>query len=80
MKDNLVDPIITEVRAVRDAHAARFDYDVAAIIRDIQEMQEKSGLIYVRYPGRPVIVSNLGNDLSRDRVDEVNAPVMDSKK
>ena len=26
-----IDPIISEVRAARDAHGARFDYDVAAI-------------------------------------------------
>ncbi len=31
----LVDPIISEARAVRDAHEVRFDYDVAAIFRDI---------------------------------------------
>lgn len=78
MKDNPVDPIISEVRAVRDAHAARFDYDVAAIIRDIQEMQKKSGLIYVRYPGRPLVVSNPGSDASGDGVDEVDAPAVDS--
>lgn len=27
------DPIISEVRAIRDAHAARFGYDMAAIFR-----------------------------------------------
>ncbi|MCY3873351.1 MAG: hypothetical protein OXF88_03545 [Rhodobacteraceae bacterium] len=80
MKDNPVDPIISEVRAVRDAHAARFDYDVAAIIRDIREMQEESGLNYVCRPGRPVVVSNPGNDASGDGVDEVDAPAVDSEK
>jgi len=48
-----IDPIIAEVRAVRDAHAARFDYDVAAIFRDIRAMQKKSGRTYVRLPPRP---------------------------
>ena len=28
MKKHPTDPIISEVRAVRDAHAARFDYDL----------------------------------------------------
>ena len=35
------DPIVDEVRAVRDAHAARFNYDLEAIFRDIQEQQRK---------------------------------------
>ena len=53
MEGHPTDPVISEVRAVRDAHAARFDYDVAAIFRDIRAMQEKSGMSYVRHPGRP---------------------------
>ena len=43
MEKHPVDPIIAEVRAVRDAHAAHFDYNLAAIFRDIREMQETSG-------------------------------------
>ena len=42
MRRQPIDPIISEVRAARDAHAARFDYDVAAIFRDIRAMQEES--------------------------------------
>ena len=53
-----IDPIISEVRAVRDAHAARFEYDMAAIFRDIRAMQEKSGREYVRFPARPVAASD----------------------
>jgi hypothetical protein len=49
------DPIITGVRAARDAHGARFDYDVAAIFRDIRAMQEESGRECVRLPGRAVV-------------------------
>ena len=37
------DPIIAELRAVRDAHAARFNYDVKAIFQDIRVTQEMSG-------------------------------------
>lgn len=36
MPEKPIDPIIAEVRAVRDAHAARFNYDVAAICREIR--------------------------------------------
>ena len=52
MKTPPPDPIIAEVRAIRDQHAARFDYDVKAIFRDIQARQEASGRQYVRYPAR----------------------------
>ena len=52
MKTLQTDPIIAEIRAIRDQHAARFDYDVKAIFRDIQARQEASGRQYVRYPAR----------------------------
>ena len=55
MKTQPADPIISEVRAVRDAHAARLDYDIAAIFRDIRAMQEASGREFVRYPARPAV-------------------------
>ena len=55
MQTKETDPIIAELRAVRDQHAARFDYDVAAIFRDIRAMQETSGRDYVRYPPRRVL-------------------------
>lgn len=44
------DPIIAEVRAVRDKHAAQFDYDVDAIFKDIQAKQTTSRRKYVRQP------------------------------
>ena len=52
MKTPQPDPVIAELRAVRDQHAARFGYDVKAIFRDIQARQEASGRKYVRYPAR----------------------------
>ncbi len=55
MQTTETDPIIAELRAVRDRHAARFDYDVTAIFRDIRTMQETSGRDYVRYPARRVL-------------------------
>jgi len=58
MNKSPIDPIISEVRAVRDTHAARFDYDVAAIFRDIRAMQEDSGRDYIRLPARPVVASD----------------------
>ena len=34
------DPIVEEVRAVREAYAKRFDYDVQAICRDLRNRQD----------------------------------------
>ena len=46
------DPIVDEVRRVRDAHAAMFNYDLDAIFRDIKEQEKESGLKFVSYPPR----------------------------
>jgi len=54
METILPDPIIAELRAVLDTHAARFNYDVRAIFQDIRVTQEMSGREYVRYPARRV--------------------------
>ena len=58
MEKHPIDPIISDVRAARDAHVARFDYDVAAIFRDIRAMQEESAREYVRLPARAVAASD----------------------
>ena len=57
MRETQTDPIIDELRAVRDEHAARFNYDVEAIFRDIQAQQEASGREYIRLPPRRVVSS-----------------------
>ena len=54
MKTTTNDPIVADVRAARDQHAAQFDYDVKKIFEDIKARQESSGRKYVRYPARPV--------------------------
>jgi hypothetical protein len=46
------DPIVDEVRRIRDAHAATFNYDLDAIFQDIKEQEKKSGLNFVSYPPR----------------------------
>ena len=48
----MTDPIVDEVRKVRDAHAARFNYDLDAIFRDIKEQERKSGRKFVSFPPR----------------------------
>ena len=54
MQTHQPDPIIGDIRAVRDKHAARFGYDVKAIFTDIQARQAASGRRCVRYPARRV--------------------------
>ena len=56
------DPIITEVHAVRDEYAARFNYDVGRMFQDIRARQEASKREYVCYPARHV-VDNTGNSM-----------------
>ncbi len=46
------DPIVEEVRAVRVAHAAQFNFDLQAIYRDFKRQEEASGRPFVSYPPR----------------------------
>ena len=43
------DPIVEEVRRIRDAHAAKFNYDLQAIFQDIKEHEKSSGRVYVSF-------------------------------
>jgi hypothetical protein len=46
------DPIVDEVRRTRDAYAARFNYDLRAIFRDLKEQEKRSGRKLVSYAQR----------------------------
>jgi hypothetical protein len=48
------DPIVAEIRKIRDEHAAKFNYDVAAIFEDIRRQEKESGRQYVSYPPRRI--------------------------
>ena len=43
MNEPFNDPIVEEVRRVRDAYAARFNYNLREMVRDLQEKQKRSG-------------------------------------
>ena len=43
------DPIVEEVRRAREAYAARFNYDLRAIYRDLKEKEKRSGRKVVSY-------------------------------
>lgn len=51
------DPIVDEIRRIRDAHAARFNYDLEAIYRDIKEREKewekKLGRKFISYAASP---------------------------
>ena len=47
------DPIVAEVRMIRDRLAARFDYDLDAIYDDIKRQEKASARKLVRYAPRP---------------------------
>lgn len=52
-----IDPIVEEVRKVREEHAAKFDYDLERILKDLKEQEQESGLKVVSLPPkRPVVV------------------------
>ena len=55
METTQADPVIAEVRAVRDAFAAQSDYDVGEMFRRIREMQDESGREYVEDPPRRIV-------------------------
>jgi len=47
------DPIVEEIRAIREAYAARFNYDLQAIYRDLKAQERQSGWQTVSLPPRP---------------------------
>ena len=48
------DPIVEEVRAIRDAYAQQFNYDLEAIYRDLKEQEAQSGRAVVSLPPKRV--------------------------
>ena len=46
------DPIVAEIRRIREEHAARFNYDLWAIYEELKEQERKSGRKFVSYPPR----------------------------
>ena len=48
------DLIVEEVRKVRDAHAAKYNYDLEAIYKALKEEEAMSGHEFVKLPPRLV--------------------------
>ena len=47
------DPIVAEVRAIREELAAKFDFDVKAIFADLRQRQGSSGGRLIRQKKQP---------------------------
>jgi len=43
------DPIVEEIRAIRRKHTEDFGGDVAAILEDIRQREQKSGRVFVTF-------------------------------
>lgn len=51
-----MDEIVDETRKLREEYAARFEYDLAAIIADIKEQERQSDRPIVTLPPKPPVV------------------------
>ncbi len=51
------DPIVEEVRQIRDAHAAKFNYDLKAICKDLKTIERDCDHPLVSFP--PKLLSNV---------------------
>ena len=47
------DPIVAEIHQIREEYARRFNYDLDAMFKDLQEKQSRSGRTYVSFPPKP---------------------------
>lgn len=51
------DPIVDEIRRIRDEHAAKFGYDLDALVRDLREQERASGDEFYEFAPKPAPVS-----------------------
>ena len=54
MRKRRCDPIVEEVREIRQKHARKFDYDQEAIFEDLKRHQNESDYEVVSFPARRV--------------------------
>ena len=48
------EPIVEEVRKIRDVHARKFNYDLQAIFEDLKKQEKASGKQFVSFPSKRV--------------------------
>jgi hypothetical protein len=44
------DPILEEIRRIREEHAKSFNYDIDAIFNDLKEQERRSGRTFISLP------------------------------
>jgi hypothetical protein len=54
------DPVVEEVRAIRDAYALPFDHDIEAICGDLRPQEQASGREVVTLPPKRIVSSDAG--------------------
>lgn len=47
------DPIVAEVRRIREAYAAKYNNDIGAICRAAREEEQNSGRVLIQPPPKP---------------------------
>lgn len=48
------DPIVNEVRGIREEHAKKFNYDLDAIFADLKEREAQGDDIFVSFPAKRI--------------------------
>lgn len=48
------DPIVEEVRSIRDTYAKEFDYDTGAIYRDLKNQETQTGRKFISLPPKRI--------------------------
>jgi hypothetical protein len=61
------DPVVEEVRAIRDAYAKQFNYDIEAIYRDLKAQEAQSGREVVSLPPKRIELVERESPASEDR-------------
>lgn len=56
------DPIVEEIRRIREAHAAEFNYSISAIIEDLVRKQNPNKYKYVSLPPKRIKQTTPGSD------------------
>jgi len=51
------DPIVDEIREIRERYAAEFGFDIRAMVKDAQERDAAGDRQVVRLPPRPPIIA-----------------------
>jgi hypothetical protein len=50
----MLDPIVEEIRKIREEHAARFNYDIDAIFEDLKRSEREGGRPLVTLPPKKI--------------------------